>query len=526
MFNPSDKSAYADFFASELFRKVQTSHLYEDSKTFSDAIAKTDIADILEQYETDKSASDFDLKDFVQSNFTLPDNVELKSTFREDKVRCQIEQLWRLLYKPADSSQNDSLIALPNEYTVPGGRFREVYYWDSYFAAVGLISSGHRQLVESLLDNFIYLQQTVGLIPNGNRWYYSGRSQPPVLALLVELLRQSGEVDETKLIRYVSAIETEYRFWMDGSVSIGLGEQYKRVCKLPCGSVLNRYYDEIDGPRPESYAEDIELKQNLGADVGTDFFRDIRAACESGWDFSSRWFKGDDMASIRTTQVLPIDLNTLLYSTESFLAKLHKELGHSHKAELYTEAATRRQAALNQYCWNESKGLYLDFWFDSHTQSHVPSLATAWPLFVSMASDHQAARIAETLKSEFLSLGGLVTTKVDSGQQWDSPNGWAPLQWVAVQGLDKYGHRELAVDCAVRWLETVNMTYHSTGKFMEKYNVVTPNLQAGGGEYHVQEGFGWTNGVTLGLSDYLLTAAPDAFDKLSFSSSKLNGLET
>lgn len=520
------QSEFERFFASELFRQVQLRALFPDSKTFADAIANSALDEVMAEYQKNSVQDGFDLQDFVASHFQLPRENELNSTLSHEHIDEQVQHLWQVLRKPADIGRNDSLIALPNAYTVPGGRFREVYYWDSYFAAIGLLLSGQSAAVKNLLENFIYLQNTVGLIPNGNRWYYAGRSQPPVLALLAELVTKETETTLAERKRYQLAVEQEYEFWMSGVEKLEANQQHRRVCKLANGMVLNRYFDDHDGPRPESYAEDIELNEQLANGSEGAFYRNVRAACESGWDFSTRWFKSLEMQSIATTQILPIDLNSLLYFTETYLAKCHADDPGSDRKMHFQLAAERRKQAINEVFWCPMRGNFVDYWFDEGRLSEVESLAGVWPLFVGLASQQQADAVAQSLQYKFLNAGGMVTTLNNSGQQWDAPNGWAPLQWITVQGLHQYGHHTLAIETAQRWLETVQTTYTATGKFMEKYDVSSPEKMATGGEYEVQEGFGWTNGVTLGLIDYLGKVAPGALAMLSLSKSKLKGFDT
>ena len=172
------------------------------------------------------------------------------------------------------------------------------------------MQSGHIAAIEDLVDNFISIQRRVGCIPNGNRWYYSSRSQPPVLAMLVKLLQDNSKVSDTKLNEYIEAIQSEYEFWMQGSEYLVKGLSHRRVVCLANGAILNRYYDDDASPRPESYLEDIELAESLTEQEKPNFYRNIRAACESGWDFSSRWLKDkDDLLSIATTELIPVDLN-------------------------------------------------------------------------------------------------------------------------------------------------------------------------------------------------------------------------
>ena len=268
---------------------------------------------------------------------------------------------------------------------------------------------------------------------------------------------------------------------------------------MPDGSVLNRYWDALDSPRPESYKEDVELSHQARKPT-KELFRHIRAAAESGWDFSTRWFEDkNSFASIRTTEIIPVDLNCLLFHLEHTLADAWQRAGNAIKSKHYSVLAEKRKIAIVVYCWDEDAGFFFDYDLITHHRKDQLTLAGAFPLFFNLASPTQAARTADILKHKFLKPGGMIATLEYSGQQWDAPNGWAPLQWIVYKGLKNYDHHDLANDLKKRWLTLVESVYRKTGKMMEKYNVVDTTLIGGGGEYPNQDGFGWTNGVTAAL---------------------------
>jgi alpha,alpha-trehalase len=314
---------------------------------------------------------------------------------------------------------------------------------------------------------------------------------------MVQLLSEAA--GKKMLIDNLPHLEKEYNFWMAGADSLSRkNSSSKRVVLLPGGEILNRYWDEFDTPRPESYKEDVELAKEVSDKK--QLFRHIRAACESGWDFSSRWFKdGKDFSTIHTTEIIPVDLNCLLLNLEKTLAAGY-ELANDHLEEKYKNAARKRIEAINKFCWIQSTGCYVDYDFVAGEQKKSITLATVYPLYFNVASEAQASMVAKILEKEFLTPGGLRTTNIVTGQQWDAPNGWAPLQWLAVKGLLNYGHDKLANDIAMRWMNINEKVYRNTGKMMEKYNVVATDLEAGGGEYPAQDGFGWTNGVYIKLN--------------------------
>jgi alpha,alpha-trehalase len=415
-----------------------------------------------------------------------------------------IRALWPALTRAADSSDpRSTLIPLPKPYVVPGGRFREVYYWDSYFTMLGLIESGRTDLVKSMLDNFAHLIATVGHIPNGNRTYYLHRSQPPYFAAMVGLY--AAATDTAQALPYLDAMEAEYAFWMDGSSRLAPGEAYRRVVRLPNGAILNRYWDDRPEPRPESYREDFELAQGVPPERREALYREIRAAAESGWDFSSRWMRDPkDLRTLETTALAPVDLNSLLHHAERTIAALRASRARPGDAEVaarYAAAAESRRRALVAAAFDTTAGYYFDVrWRSGERVTERPTLAAAAPLYFGLATPEQGRAVAARLQRDFLAPGGFVTTRIASGQQWDSPNGWPPLQWLAINGAAQYGRADVAADARNRWLALNRRTYRETGKMTEKYDVTDLSRRAGGGEYPTQDGFGWTNGVALGLA--------------------------
>src|SRR5690554_1883523 len=280
-----DRHLSPDVRYGELFQQVQMSGQFSDSKTFADATPKYSSAHITAQYHQQKDQPDFQLEQFVSEYFLLPPNIA--SDFKSDKnqtARQHIQSLWQILTREPDDSTAGSLIPLPYNYVVPGGRFREIYYWDSYFTMLGLQESNRWDLIENMVDNFSHLIDTMGFIPNGNRTYYQTRSQPPFYALMVKLLAEKK--GPGTLTRYRPYLLKEYQFWMSGADTLSAANRsVRRVVMLPDGSTLNRYWDSSATPRPESYKEDVELVHGDNPET----YRHIRAAAESGWDFSSRW---------------------------------------------------------------------------------------------------------------------------------------------------------------------------------------------------------------------------------------------
>ncbi|MEA3197250.1 MAG: alpha,alpha-trehalase [Gammaproteobacteria bacterium] len=495
---PRTSSAPADppqVLFQDLFVAVQTAQIYSDGKAFPDAVPREAPNDILKEYHAERPESPAALKRFVEAHFTLPSEVTgAPSPPDRVSIVAHIDGLWDPLTRTsAAAPPHSSLLAMPEPYVVPGGRFREMYYWDSYFTMLGLATSGRRDLVDGMVRDFAYLIDTYGHVPNGARTYYLSRSQPPFFFAMVGLIspQDPGEA----FAAYLPQLRHEYAFWMEGERGLRAGTSHRRVVALPDGSVLNRFWDDKDTPRDESYREDTELARTSGRPPAQ-LFRDIRAAAESGWDFGSRWFAdGRTRATMDTTEIVPADLNSLLFGLENAI-----RAGCAHRAEKacaleFERRAAARRNAVDRYLWDSSKGAYLDYRWTTKTRMPLVSAATLYPLFVSMASKDQAAAVAKIAAGELLKAGGIGTTTLETGQQWDSPNGWAPLQWIAISGLRDYGQTPLAATIACRWMANVNDVYRQSGKLVEKYDVVTTGRSGGGGEYPLQDGFGWTNGV-------------------------------
>ena len=480
----------------ELFTDIQLQKVFADGKTFVDCTPKRKVADIMYDYGIMKG-KDFDLKKFVAANFNLPATPAYNySSNNKEDLASHIKNLWAVLKRAPDQNiEGSSLLPLPYPYIVPGGRFREIYYWDSYFTMLGLRESNEWQMINNMINNFAYLINTYGHVPNGNRSYYLSRSQPPYFAMMVNLLAE--KYGPSVYAKYQKELQKEYDYWTDKTAGT------KHLVSMPDGSLLTRFYDADNKPRQESFKEDyaIAIKEANGDTI---LFaakaKELRSGAESGWDFSSRWFgDGKNISSIKTTSMVPVDLNGLMYNLELTLAKAYKQTGNNNLLSQYMLAASKRKIAINKYCFNPNENWYYDYDLDTKTFSTEKTIAGISPLFFNIAPKAIATELSAVLTKEFLKAGGVVTTLKTTGQQWDAPNGWAPLQWISIKGLENYGLKNEAKDITQRWVALNEKVYKNTGKMMEKYNVVNAGLEAGGGEYTSQDGFGWTNGVYLAM---------------------------
>lgn len=469
---------YLDQSLKGLFTDLHTSGHWPDQKVISDAILLAPADEILSAYDAAKAQGPVDLQAFFARWFRPVSSQE--GSYRTNHAHSPVEHLqavWSHLKRPADDpTERSTRIPLPHPYVVVGGRFQEAYYWDSYFTQLGLLKTGQHDLVGQMLDNFAHAIATIGHIPNGFRSYFLTRSQPPFFAAMVQDYGRATGNLSAAYAKYLPAMKAEYRYFTTSDHTVG---------------GLARYWDEADGPRIEMYGTDLAWQHHT--EQHPDFFRDLRGACESGWDFSSRWLTDPaDLGTIRTTKLWAVDLNCLLLRYEEILAQA---TGHTR----FIKAANVRRAAISQRFFDKTRGFFCDVEIATGQPVPLTTAAGLFPLYAGAATPAQADRTVEWMTEHLLAPGGLLTTDITSGQQWDAPNGWAPLQWIAIQGLRRYGFDDLAEGLRQRWLATCDAVFAASGKFVEKYNVLDPLAASRGGEYALQDGFGWTNGVYLDL---------------------------
>lgn len=381
-------------------------------------------------------------------------------------ARDYIRDFWLKLERshPVD---DESLIGLPKPYLVPAFEeghafdFNELYYWDSYFMVQGMLDSEHEELVKGILEDLLALFKRFKVIPNASRTYLMGRSQPPFLTSFILDISTAYNPGKEWLTEAIGIAKQEYETVWRGT---------KKPNERLAHKGLSRYYDI-------NYLHDL-------------------AEAESGWDMTPRFGR-------KALNYLPVDLNALLYKYETDFACVARELGNETEALQWDAAAEKRKDTMNTLMWDRLRGLYYDYNFVRGKRSSVSSLATYFPMWAGMVSDEQAATLVKALR-RFENKGGLATTDVlPVGQfvmgsmptQWAYPNGWAPLQYVTILGLERYGYHEDAKRIAMKWLKCNLQWYNEHGVFLEKYNVVSPDKPPVKGVYPSQTGFGWTNAV-------------------------------
>jgi alpha,alpha-trehalase len=392
------------------------------------------------------------------------------------QAREYIDYFWVNLerYHPRDE---DTLIGLPHPYLVPAHdpastfNFDEMYYWDSYFMVQGMLGDPSKKaLVMGMLENLFTMLQRFKVIPNASRTYLMGRSQPPLLTTFIFDVYEAYDLDKRWLAQAIAHAKAEYQ-------TVWMGQQKPHDRLVYKG--LSRYYD-------------INVLHDL-------------AEAESGWDMTNRFER-------KCLDYLPVDLNAYLYKYEADFARAAEILGQTDDQDAWQQTARRRKDTMDNLMWSKLKGLYFDYNYQKQKRSTVASLASYIPLWAGMVDDEQAAALVKNLR-RFDARGGLVTTDLQplasalpqkTPIQWAYPNGWAPLHFLAIQGLRQHGYQDQAKRVAFKWLKTNLNWYNQHGVFLEKYNVVKPANHPVEGVYPSQSGFGWTNAIFERLcQDYI-----------------------
>lgn len=379
-----------------------------------------------------------------------------------------IHAYWHRLerHHPKD---DQNLVGLPRPFLVPSYEeghefdYNELYYWDSYFMVQGMLDADHKELVLGILDDLVYLFERFKIIPNASRLYLTSRSQPPFLTSFIWDVYEAYELDQKWLKKMIKVAEAEYQtVWM-GTRKPNARQVYKG---------LSRYYDF-------NYLHDI-------------------AETESGWDMTPRFNR-------KALHYIPVDLNALLYKYEMDFARYYRLIDDKRTAAKWEVAAKYRKRVMDGLMWSNLRGLYFDYNYNKEKRGTVSSLATYYPLWAGMVDKKKAEQLVKSLR-RFENKGGLATTdtmplnKYVPGvsmmpTQWAYPNGWAPLHYLVIKGLQRYGYHEDARRIAMKWLRTNLDWFNAHGVFLEKYNVVTPDKPPAKGLYPSQTGFGWTNAV-------------------------------
>ncbi|XP_032524853.2 trehalase isoform X1 [Danaus plexippus] len=528
-----------------LLDTVQMAGLYKDSKTFVDMKLKLSANITMEHFHemmarTSDRPTKADIQEFVDNNFDpagsefeewrptdWKDNPAFLSRIKDPRFHqwaSDLNALWlQLGRKMKDDVKNNehlySIIYVHNPVIVPGGRFREFYYWDSYWIIKGLLLSEMRSTAMGMISNFLEIVDRFGFIPNGGRIYYLMRSQPPLLIPMVKLLMDDFE-DLGFLRSHIHTLDREFEFWMNNhTVSVDYdGKKYQ----------MARYNDMSQGPRPESYKEDIDCAKHLDSrELKEELYAELKAGAESGWDFSSRWFilngtnKGN-LTNLKTRSIVPVDLNAILCWNAGLLSEFHARLGDTSRADYYREVRARLLEAIEKVLWHEEVGAWLDFSLESGRARDYFYPSNVAPLWTGAydrgREEYYVNRVINYLDKVKVDIfeGGIPATFEHSGEQWDYPNAWPPLQHMVVEGLAGTRHaaaNRLAGEIAAKWVRSNYEVWRHKTAMLEKYDATVFGGFGGGGEYVVQTGFGWTNGVVMVLlneyGDWL--SAEDAF---------------
>ncbi|KAJ8912204.1 hypothetical protein NQ315_003808 [Exocentrus adspersus] len=515
----------------ELLDTVQRAEIFEDSKTFVDMTQANPPSKTLENFEqfkqqTNNNPSKEDIRKFVEDNFSEEAELDLWSPSdfnnnprflqRIDDVVVRdfarnLVGIWptlarRIKSEVAENPDRHSLIPVPNGFIIPGGRFRELYYWDSYWIMEGLLLSEMHKTVQGMLENLLSFVERYGYVPNGGRVYYLNRSQPPLLTLMVGLYVDA--TNNTKWLRKnIGTLETELKWWLTNRIMA--------VEKNGVKYTLAHFGSDSGTPRPESYLEDIKTcagytEQNRKEDC----YKDLKGGAESGWDFSSRWIfdpQGGteaNLTSIQTRRVAPVDLNAYLCKAFEQLSRFYLKLGNPAKALYWKEKADTWKKTIDLVLYDKEDGIWYDYDVNLsqprkifYPSNFAPLWTESYQPFLGREYGFRAAKYF-TDKGINSYRGGIPTSLQYSGEQWDFPNAWPPLQELIILGFKRSGDPDavqLAESFAKRWIDSNIRGYNQNNEMFEKYDAINSGQYGGGGEYTVQTGFGWTNGVALAL---------------------------
>lgn len=438
----------------------------------------------------------------------IEDEDERRKIDNLQRVAKILNNAWEDIYVeqlPMSENIYSTMLFLPNAFIIPGDRFRECYYWDSYWTIEGLLNTGMYKTAVGMVENFIYLIETYGFIPNGTRTYYLNRSQPPYFPMMLLALYRHVPFKDVKdvLEKGIRAAEKEHAFFMN----------HRKITVRKGGRpyVLNIYKVDTSTPRPESYTEDKILAMEREPGTEQELWSDIKSAAESGWDFSTRWMDGQktDLGTTRTSKIIPTDLNAIMYANELIISRLSEMLGSSEDAYRFKRKADMRLKAINTILWNPDEGIWNDYDYvrEKHTSSgfYVSNLV---PMCYGISPPTESITVYDILgkfsKEIFGREGGMPASgenNKESNQQWDYPNVWPPLVHIMTFFLERIGEREMALHMARTLIEHISVSTTVEDEklrgIFEKYDCERTGQSGYKGEYSPQKGFGWTNGVAI-----------------------------
>ncbi|XP_014607616.1 PREDICTED: trehalase isoform X2 [Polistes canadensis] len=517
----------------ELLHKIQMASIYPDSKTFVDMKMKNSPEKTLALFRefmnrTDEMPTKSEIEQFVNDTFDPPasefeewnptdwiPNPKFLQNINDPEYRkfaSDLNEIWKMLGRKMkdDVKLNEeqySIIYVPNPVIVPGGRFREFYYWDSYWIIKGLLLSEMYQTARGMLSNFATIVDKIGFIPNGGRVYYKMRSHPPLLIPMVEEYLQVTN-DNRWLKDNFWLLEKEFQFWITNRTV--------EVEKDGIRYTLARYHEESSGPRPESYREDVQTSQSFRtAEEKDNYYAELKTAAESGWDFSSRWFILDgtnkgNLSNLKTRYIIPVDLNAILYRNAVLLSKYSQRMGNATKEAYYSTIADEWKKAVTAVLWHDEVGAWLDYDIMNEIKRdyfYPTNILPLWTYCYDFTKrEEYVSKVLKYLEKNqiMLNKGGIPTTLEHSGEQWDYPNAWPPLQYFIIMSLnntqDPWAQR-LAYEISERWVRSNYKAFSATTHMFEKYDATVSGGYGGGGEYEVQLGFGWSNGLAMILLD-------------------------
>ncbi|XP_064093188.1 trehalase-like [Macrobrachium nipponense] len=515
---------------------VQMARVFNDSKHFVDMSLKRSPVETLDAFHdfirnVGQNPTKEQVEEFVRNNFNepgsefepwVPDDWIPNPEFLDGVVDPQLQnwgrhlhELWKSLGRKISTEVQDepekySQIFVEHPVIVPGGRFREFYYWDSYWTIDGLLLSGMDKTVRGMLQNFLEMVETYGMVPNGGRRYYTRRSQPPYLIPMFHLyMEHTNDIDFLR--ENIDLLEKEFQFWENNRSVIVTDNEGK-------AHTIAHYISEVGEPRPESYREDYDLAENLNSEAKDQLYVELKSGAESGWDYSTRWIVNNgsnkgSLKDLKVTSIAPVDLNSLLCVNARFLSEFYRRVGNYTKEKYYDDLATVKNTTMAELFWDKTDGVWYDFDIKTQQKRRYFYMSNIHPIWSGCYGQedsraHTMEKVISYLKANKAIdyVGGVPTSLENSGQQWDFPNAWAPLQHILILGVYNARpiHHEaenLAFSLAEKWIRNNWLAYtQSTPNAMfEKYSVERLGLPGGGGEYDVQLGFGWSNGVAMRL---------------------------